>query len=169
MKKVFLFIMMCLMAFSICVVTGCSRDDGEEASGDYVDLGLSSHTKWKSVNEVNPADAEYDFFTYEEAMAQFGEKLPSQLECKELVNECEWIWMGTGYKVVGPNGNSIMMPAAGWRESDGTVRGVGASGWYWSATPYYSEDAWVIYFSSPFVDMGYISRNDGNSVRLVQD
>ncbi len=37
-------------------------NDGE-VSGDYVDLGLSSGTKWKTINEKNDADVEYSFFT----------------------------------------------------------------------------------------------------------
>ena len=53
-----------------------------------IDLGLSSGTKWESSNEQNAADAEYAFFTYDEAVSQFGDKLPSRQQFMELVNEC---------------------------------------------------------------------------------
>ena len=169
MKKVTLLSMMCLMALSVCVVSGCSRDDVEETAGNYVDLGLSSGTKWKAVNEVNSADAEYAFFTYDEAMAQYGNKLPSREQWMELVNECEWSWTGMGYKVVGPNGKNISLPAAGCRICDGSVGDVGSYGYYWSSTPSGSEDAWYLYFYSGSVHMGNYRRCCGQSVRLVQD
>ena len=69
MKKLFLLCMMCLMALSICAVFSCTDKDNE-APSSYVDLGLSSGTKWKTSNEANAADVEYGFFTYDEAVAQ---------------------------------------------------------------------------------------------------
>lgn len=83
MKKVISIFAVCLMALPICMVFSCSDKDNEfsssgESSGAYVDLGLSSGTQWKTTNEENAADAEYAFFTYDEAMSQFGDKLPSR-------------------------------------------------------------------------------------------
>ena len=160
---------MCLMALSVCVVSGCSKDDVEETPGNYVDLGLTSGTKWKEVNEVNAADAEYAFFTYDKAMARFGNKLPSREQWMELVNECEWTWTGMGYTVVGPNGESVSLPAAGYRSCYGDVNRVGSSGHYWSSAPDGSDDAWRLYFSSGSVGMDISNRCYGRSVRLVQD
>ncbi len=45
----------------------------------YVDLGLPSGTKWKSVNE---AGDENGFYTYDEAIKAFGNKLPTKKQCK---------------------------------------------------------------------------------------
>ena len=102
MKKVILIGMMCLMALTM-------------QAQNYVDLGLPSGTKWKATNEKNAADAEYDFFTYDEAVSQFGDRLPTKDQCEELSAECQWSWTGNGYKVTGPNGNFITLPAAGYR------------------------------------------------------
>lgn len=120
-----------------------------------IDLGLSSGTKWKSSNEQNAADAEYAFFTYDEAVSQFGDKLPSRQQFMELVNECEWSWTGMGYKIVGPSGKSISLLAAGCRDCSGGVYGVGSGGYYWSSTPSGSELAWLLYFYHELRDRKY--------------
>lgn len=182
MKKVFLFSMMSLMALAFCALVGCSKEKNEAngnggsagtnnggATGEYVDLGLTSGTKWKASNEVNEADAEYDFFTYDEAMDRFGNSLPTKEQCEELIDECQWTWTGSGYDVTGPNGNSISLPAAGYRYCDGSVNRVGSGGYYWSSTPDGSDDAWNLNFNSSSVDMSNNGRCRGRSVRLVQD
>lgn len=182
MKKVFLFSMMSLMALAFCALVGCSKDNNEAngnggsagtnnggATGEYVDLGLTSGTKWKAMNEVNEADTVYDFFTYDEAWYMFGNSLPTKEQCEELESECQWSWTGSGYNVTGPNGNSISLPAAGFRDCDGSVYYVGSNGLYWASTPRGSDYAWDIYFNSGGVGMYYDSRCYGQSVRLVQD
>ena len=156
MKKVLLIGMMCLMALTM-------------QAQNYVDLGLPSGTKWKATNEKNAADAEYDFFTYDEAVSQFGDRLPTKDQCEELKAECKWTWTGSGYKVTGPNGNFITLPAAGYRNCYGGVDYVGSLGGYWSSTPKGSDDAWYLNFSSGSVSMDYNGRCDGQSLRLVQD
>ncbi|MBQ6726550.1 MAG: hypothetical protein IJQ89_08245, partial [Bacteroidales bacterium] len=103
------------------------------------------------------------------AMAAFGNKLPTKEQFMELRNSCDWTWTGMGYKVVGSNGNSIVLPAAGYRNCDGDVGSVGSLGSYWSSTPYGSEDAWSLYFYSGAVGMSDNYRCNGLSVRLVQD
>ena len=173
MKKVISLIMMCLMALSICVVFSCAeKDNGSNDNGEvpssYVDLGLSSGTKWKTSNEVNAADDEYDFFTYDEAVSQFGNSLPTKEQWEELRDECQWSWTGSGYQVTGPNGNFISLPAAGFRDCSGGVDGVGSIGYYWSSTPSGSEDAWSLIFDSGGVLMPDSERCLVLSVRLVQ-
>ena len=174
MKKVILLAAMCMMALTTCTVFSCSDKDNEfsssgESSGAYVDLGLPSSTLWKTSNEENASDAEYAFFTYDEAVSQFGSRLPSKEQWEELKAECQWAWTGSGYKVTGPNGNSITLPAAGWRNCYGSVNYVGSSSNYWSSTPKDSEDVWRLYFDSHGVYMDFNSRCNGYSVRLVQD
>ena len=129
---------------------------------DYVDLGLPSGTLWKRQNESG-------FYTYEEALNRFGNKLPERYHFVELQKECTWIWMDDyGYKVVGPNGNSITLPAAGYRHWNGDVGNVGSNGFYWSSTPYDSDDACFLLFNSSKHNLKCIDRRLGHSVRLVQ-
>lgn len=141
---------------------GSATSSNTEASTGYTDLGLPSGTIWKNFNATG-------FYTYDEAVSQFGSRLPSKEQWEELKAECQWTWTGSGYKVTGPNGNSITLPAAGIHYCDGSVNGVGSNGYYWSSTPNGSDDAWFLDFNSGGVDMNYDSRCSGYSVRLVQD
>lgn len=128
----------------------------------WIDLGLPSGTLWKDKNE------EGGFYTYEQAVSKFGSKLPTKEQLEELKNSCTWSWTGSGYKVVGPSGESIVLPAAGVRDCDGSVLNVGSGGYYWSSTPSGSGYAYL-YFHSSEVYMDDVNRCCGQSVRLVQD
>ena len=100
-------------------------------------------------------------------------RIPTRDEFTELRTKCTWEWTSlngvNGRKVTGPNGNSIFLPAAGYRD-DSSLDNAGSSGSYWSSSlstddPLYG---WYLYFlrSSDF-NMDYHSRFDGRSVRAV--
>ena len=129
----------------------------------YVDLGLPSGTLWKKTNEAG------GFYSYDEAKSKFGSRLPTKAQFTELKDKCRWKWTGDGYRVTGPNGNSIVLPASGYRSSLGIVDGVGSYGDYWSTTPDGSDFAWFLGFDSDGVGMYDDNRCYGYSVRLVQD
>ena len=128
----------------------------------YVDLGLPSGTLWKDQNEAG------GFYSYDQAVAKFGSSLPTKEQLEELKNSCRWTWNGNGYKVIGPSGESIGLPAAGFRYCDGSVGSVGSNGYYWSSTPIGSEYAWRLDFYSGGVYMEDNRRCVGFSVRLVR-
>ena len=130
--------------------------------GNFVDLGLPSGTLWKETNEAG-------FHTYDEAVQRFGDNLPSREQFEELQTLCQWDWIGDGMKVTGPNGNSIVLPAAGSRSCSGDVSNVGSYGYYWSSTPDGSVNAWRFYFDSGNEYLLNYGRCFGYSVRLVQD
>lgn len=69
-------------------------------------------------------------------------RMPTRAECEELDNRCEWTWTTyggkKGYKVSGPNGNSIFLPAAGARAGS-TLYDAGMCCYYWSSSPYEEE------------------------------
>lgn len=139
MKKTLLICVMCLTAFSFCTLTSCHKDD----NGDYVDLGLPSGTKWKIENEAKPADAACPLFTYDEAMSKFKGHLPFRDQWLELFDYCTWDWISTDneYKVTGPNGKFITMPAEGYFKEDGSGPINTDCICYWSATPYDENEA----------------------------
>lgn len=142
---------------------GSSSSASNNAPAGYTDLGLSSGTNWKNLNANG-------FYTYEEAISQFGERLPSLEQWGELMDECQWSWTGSGYKVTGPNGNSIFLPAAGFVYS-GMNSDVGS---YWSSTLSNNDDfRWSFFFNSSrmFPQRAYIidGYSGKRSVRLVQD
>jgi hypothetical protein len=179
MKKLFILGMMCLMALSMQAQNSCVELDFQlgtnvtdrggsvssssvDDSTGYTDLGLPSGTKWKNFNATG-------FYTYDEAVSQFGNRLPTKKQWDELKAECQWSWNGSGYKITGPNGNSIVLPASGYRDCDGSVDIVGSGGGYWSSTPIDSDYAWGLDFYSGGVYVGSYTRCSGLSVRLVQD
>ena len=49
-------------------------------------------------------------------------RLPTEYDFYELIEKCTWVWtkmLGhNGYKIIGTNGNSIFLPAAGYHDGD---------------------------------------------------
>ena len=132
----------------------------------YIDVGLPSGTLWKESNE----GGDYAYYTFDEAINKFGNKLPTKQQLEELISKCTWRWTGSGYKVIGPNGNSIYLPAAGSRDYDSdNVSSVGTNANYWSSTLYSSDSAWDLLLCATWgTSMGYNYRDFGFSVRLVR-
>ena len=128
----------------------------------YVDLGLPSGTLWKIFNATG-------YYKYEEAVRQFGNRLPTKEQYEELKAECQWTWTGDGYKVTGVNGNSIVLPAAGYRGSDGNIHEAGSRGEYWSSTSGGSDTGTYLWFKSESVGIDNQPRYYGDSVRLVMN
>lgn len=137
------------------------------------ELGLS--VRWTTCNAgARRPEEEGKYYTYDEAIANFKGKLPTNEQWEELKNKCRWEWTTqngvNGYKVIGPNGNSIFLPAAGYRYGT-NARHVQDYGVYWSATELGSDYAFCLYFGSNEADMrsGNRLRSTGHSVRLVKD
>ena len=138
----------------------------------YVDLGLPSGTLWKASNESG-------FYDYDAAVKKFGTNLPSKKQWSELMNYCTWIWTGSGYKVFGHNGKSIVLSALGLLDCGGDEYDVGTTGYYSSSTPdgeeyedetdaWYNGNAWFLLFSADNVDLDENPRCFYVSVRLVK-
>ena len=108
-------------------------------------------------------------YSYDQAAHKFSNNLPSKEQFKELKSKCSWTWTGDGYNVTGPNGNSIFLPAAGYRNCNGTMGSVGTGGDYWSSSPKGSDNTWNLFFLSGGVGINYSHRCYGMSVRLVQN
>ena len=102
-------------------------------------------------------------------------RMPTYAEQDELrnTNYTTWTWTTQngvkGYKVTSKiNGNSIFLPAAGYR-SNSDLYNAGSRGDYWSSSLYtgFSGDAYNLYFDSGNVLSGYGNRCSGQSVRPV--
>ena len=112
--------------------------------------------------------------SYDAARANWGGswRMPTKAEMQELIDRCAWTWTTQngvkGYKVTGPNGNSIFLPAAGDR-SGSSLNYAGSDGYYWSSTPggYYHSNACFLYFDSSERFYESNSRYIGQSVRPV--
>ncbi len=101
--------------------------------------------------------------------------MPTVDDIKELLDNCtsEWTTLNgvNGTKFTSKiNGNSIFLPAAGYRWLDGLID-AGEYGDYWSSTQYpdYSDDAYDLNFYSGDAYWGsdYYTRLGGRSVRPV--
>ena len=97
--------------------------------------GTSSKlTKYNATDGKTILDSEDDA-----AYVHWGGKwrMPSKEEVDELTQQCNWIWTThnnvNGYKVTGPNGNSIFLPAAGYKGA-GPTYPAGEDGLYWTNT-----------------------------------
>ena len=157
---------------------GASRP---EEYGDYFAWG---ETREKSIydfdNSVafgkNISDIKGDS-RYDAARANWGGswRLPTKAELEELEENCTWSWTTQGgkqgCKVTGPNGNSIFLPAAGFR--CGTSLGLaGERGDYWSSTPNASDanSACCLRFNSSIQHVGSSDHYYyGRSVRPVSE
>ena len=112
--------------------------------------------------------------TYDVARKEWGStwRLPTKAEFDELRSNCTWTWTMqngiNGYKVTSKkNGNSIFLPAAGWRKGTSLYR-QGTNGYYWSSTPHESNSysCYLSFYSGSHVT-GWYYRYGGPSVRPV--
>ena len=151
-----------------------------EEYGDYYAWGeietkseydeSNSKTYGKSMSDISGNS------TCDVARAKWGGswRMPTKEECRELILECKWQWTTqngkNGYKVTGPNGNSIFLPAAGYRVGS-SLYDAGKHGWYWSSTPYESNDyeAYYLRFYSSNHNVYPYYRHHGRSVRPVSE
>ena len=112
---------------------------------------------------------------YDSARVNWGGswRMPTKSELQELNDKCTWVRMSqngkNGYKVTGPNGSSIFLPAAGFRDGS-SLNLAGRYGYYWSSTPKDFDSvnyAYCLDFGSSSHDLSNSDRYDGQSVRPV--
>ena len=111
---------------------------------------------------------------YDAARANWGGtwRLPTKAEFNELY-KCKWKWTTqggrNGYRITGLNGNSIFLPAAGWR-SGSSLYDADTNGRYWNSTSMSdSRVANNFSFGSSFLSTGGYFRLDGFPVRPVSE
>ena len=141
-----------------------------EEYGNYYAWGeIDTKDKYNSGNSLTYGNKMNDISGnpyMDAATANWGGswRMPTKDEQTELRSRCTWTLITQngveGYNVEGPNGNSIFLPAAGYKN-----RGYGS---YWSSTPYSDVSyAFNIYF--PFNNHYFYDCNRyfGQSVRAV--
>ena len=156
---------------------------GASSISDYGDYFAWAETKTKTIfryvnsvsygqkfNDIN-GDVHYDV-----ASAIWGKpwRLPTRQEQDELNNNCSWTWTTcnniNGYQIIGPNGNSIFLPAAGYYHMS-KLESIGIQGNYWSSTPWeeFDHDAYRIAFAETYHSVDFMGRFYGFSIRAVCD
>jgi len=134
---------------------------GIQNGHEWVDLGLPSGSKWATCNvgAANSKEcgnyyswgettrkrcfesSSYSYSSNQRVLPYSADvanviwgsdwRMPSKEQWVELINSCSWKKDGDGYKVIGPNGNSIFLPSAGYYEGC-DLYFKGAFGCYWS-------------------------------------
>ena len=101
-------------------------------------------------------------------------RIPSREQINELCDNCTWQWTQHngvhGRLVTGPNGNTLFLPATGFRRLDAVIN-AGSYGYYWSRTLFTGAQgcALSLHFGSGYVSYDIDSgRSDGFTVRAVR-
>ena len=180
MKRLQLLSVLCLFTLMVFALTGCKKNNdntnngsnngGGSSTEEYVDLGLTSGTKWKTTNEI---DDRSTYYTHERALSKFGNNLPTKEHFLELIQECEWVWQESGcYKVTGPNGKSFYLQADGAIDCEGNIINPGEQGFYWSRTSMSNSD-WAYAFQLDgdfgYYDIFHTQSCNKYSVRLISE
>lgn len=158
--------------------------------GDYFAWGETATKKEYSITNCATCDLSPNILLssiagksrFDAARSKWGGswRLPTEEEMDELREKCEWTWTSrdnkNGYLVTGPSGESIFLPAGGFR-CDDLEEGVlqrGAAGDYWTSKPVYLADeeedpaATSLYFRIDLVSSdGFGKRHFGMLIRPV--
>jgi DNA repair protein RadC len=156
-------------------VTKSIKTTAPQNNLQFIDLGLPSGKLWATQN-VKDENGNEAYLTFDKAVEIYGKNLPSKEDWKELFDNCSCKWnkKEKGFYVTGPNGNSIFLPAAGFR--GGGVKNVGTTGHYWSSSVNDEKssvndekDAYNVHFYSSYLaPRNYSDRYFGFSVRLCK-
>ena len=155
---------------------------GASRPGDYGNYYAWGETRTKSTyTEDNCASYEKSWSdiggnsSRDAARANWGDdwRLPTIEEFHELLDNCTWEWTTqnghNGYKVTSKkNGQSIFLPAAGWRYGASKDL-VDEYGLYWSSTPsdFDVDNAFFLFFYEDYHYLNWYYRYFGHSVRPV--
>ena len=141
-----------------------------EEKSDYYQIGYLYYNNGSYINIGSDiSGTQYDVATVKWGGAW---RMPTKAEQDELCNKCTCTWTTlngvNGYRVTGPNGNSIFLPAAGYRDETGVFYR-GSHGHYRSSS--LNNSNFASGFSFGFSDYNieeYIgNRHFGLSVRPV--
>ena len=144
----------------------CSCPDGKSNCVD-----ASHYTKYNSTDGKTVLDPDDDAATVNWGSSS---RMPTKEEIQELLDKCTWIWDSSpshkGYLVASSNGNSIFLPASGYRTGSG-LNNQGSGGYCWSSTlsSYYRDNAYGLGFYSSYHSVSGSRRYYGFPVRPVAE
>ena len=149
---------------------------------EFVDLGLPSGTLWATCNVGAKESEDYgEYFAWNEdkgnigvvADVIYGWHTPTDEEWDELIQNTEDVWnmrngiYGRLFKA--NNGQSIFLPASGYRSKTGLIKDVGVEGNYWSSSLFDGPGiAYSLHFFTAFSAVVSDDMTFGFSVRPVR-
>lgn len=102
-------------------------------------------------------------------------RMPTKAEYEELINKCEWKFITyrkvRGWKVTGPSGNSIFLPATGYVLNDWNEN-ISIDGFYWSSNITDNlREVYTLFTSMRDYKMysNYMNRFEGRTIRAVTE
>lgn len=106
-----------------------------------------------------------------------GWRIPTKDELMELAKKCKWTKDSFGYKVTGPNGNSIVLPTGGFVPLNGNpfASEHDDEGYYWSSTPEFPcslmQYVYCLSFGGRYLEPTVLKRqaSDGIMIRPVRN
>ena len=108
----------------------------------------NSRTYGKNIDDISGNSS------YDAACANWGSpwRMPTKQEIEELLYDCAWFLSIGGMKVVGPNGDSIFLPTAGYYDGasyypspySDWVNSQTFGGYYWSSQPCGTSGAYCL-------------------------
>ena len=137
----------------------------------FIDLGLPSGNLWVTENEV-AENGQPLYATFDEAVKQYGENLPTRDDWQELIDNVPHLWdkKRDGLLFVARNGKELFLPAMGYYSQFLEDCDMMDYGFYWSGNTYEhnSEFAYCTEFGKSFVEVSYNSCENGRTIRLIK-
>ena len=157
-----------------------------QEAGEYYSWGET--TTKEQYSKTTYFDPEYKYYSenndtcfagkekYDAATAAWGSewRMPTTEEYQELITKCKWKsirYKGyNGYRITGPNGNQIFLPAAGNRNGK-YLSDSQNTGYYWTSclSPEFDEPAYMMCFSTSDKEVRLNYKYLGCSIRPVKD
>ena len=158
--------------WSICNL-GASTSEGY---GNYYSWGITqpeTHSMFEDVSVTEIGGTQYDA-----AHLDWGGswRMATLDEWDELVNNCEWTWVSngakSGYKIIGPNSNSIFLPACGIYQGGDEASVTETQAYYWTSTRCPGEsayNAWGLHMGEGHYGIGGWNIPNGMAIRPVSN
>ena len=123
------------------------KPNGEHNGYEYVDLGLTSGTKWATWNYGATAVGKIGSYVTGGDDQASKSKRPTQAQAQELIDECDWLLRSDVYIVKSKiNNNVLILPLSGYQSQEvvsGSLRwvtkGEGRVGYYWTKDSFSSQ------------------------------
>ena len=143
----------------------------------YYDENSKLHiTKYNTNSGYGPVDNKIELDTEDDAAyVNWGPswRMPTMVQIKELINKCFWEWTTrngmNGYRVIGPNGNELFLPATGYHYNSSLYYSY-FEGHYWSRDLYdiHPDGAYRLRIAQGARNCNVYNRYFGYAIRAVR-
>lgn len=136
---------------------------------DYEKTIINEQTNWYIAHEcISGTELDPVFNELKD-----GSKLPTMEQFNELIDKCQWLWSelygANGYKIIGPNGQHIFLPASGKSYMDKRSF-ENNRGYYWCGNKSHVDKcSYYIMFDNENIDIYYEPYYIQRSIRPIKE